>query len=56
MYRLVVCWKSTDFSEQSLALPSTCFMQVSSLVWGRDIFLRNVCWFSTSCTALHPRR
>jgi hypothetical protein len=35
---------------------SHCYILVSCCEDGGNIFLRNVCWFSPDCMALHPRR
>jgi hypothetical protein len=66
--RRLVHWKPTDVSEQRVAsifgverAKQTSVKQVASCLFfdleiGSYMFLRNVGWLSTDCTALYPRR
>jgi hypothetical protein len=66
MLRRVVRWKYTDISEEHIAskltLLATCLHPgflldlFFDLENRGDMFLRNIGWLSTDCTALYPRR
>jgi hypothetical protein len=63
IYCHVIRWVSTDISEKHLAYCACYLLHVAFILGlsfdpedGGDMFLRNIGWLSTDCTALYPRK